>query len=352
MDEQAKNVIRSKDSPLCKGCGKEGLLVYAELKDLLFGAPGLWGVRKCPSEHCGLMWPDPMPLEEEIGKAYKNYYTHEKYRVAIEKNDMGILRRFYNITKTSYLAYRYGYDQTHFGGLQSILGRLIQLIPSRRVYLDSSVYFLRANPGGRLLEVGCGSGETLMHMLKLGWQAEGVDFDPAAVDCARSKGLNVSLGSLEQQEYPDNHFDAVVMSHLIEHVHDPLLLVKESRRVLKPGGNLVILTPNNRSFGHKLFREEWRGLEPPRHLNIFCRMSLCNLVKIAGFKRLTVSSTIRNANFIFIASWAYKKDNKYIEGRPQPFAIRLIASLLQYIEWVFLKCGFDLGEEIALVAIK
>lgn len=352
MNKQDEYKIRTEDQPFCCNCGEKGKLLYSELKDDIFGASGIWGFKKCPNDKCGLIWLDSMPLEIEIGKAYKTYYTHETYREQVEKSDSGTLRRFYDIIKTSYLSYRYSYEPTSTNGLTDIIGRLLYFSPSKRSYVDSSVFFLRAKPGGRLLEVGCGSGKTLSYLQKLGWQTEGVDFDPAAVHNARSKGLIVLLGSLDKQNYPDNHFDAVVMSHLIEHVHDPLRLVKESRRILKHGGKLVVLTPNSRSLGHKLFQQRWRGLEPPRHLYIFNRMSLSSVVMNAGFKRLDVSTTIHNANDILIASETHKADKNYIEGNPQPMYRRAWARCVQYIEWILLKFGFDLGEEIALIAEK
>lgn len=343
--------IRTKKCSFCSICGSEGNSLYYGLKDVIFEAPGMWGFRICTNDLCRLIWLDPMPLEDEIGKAYSTYYTHIGYRKTVEKNNVSQLRKLYNTMKVGYLSYRYGYEPADSPCVRA-LGRLISLVPSRRVALDFSVFFLSANPGGRLLEVGCGSGETLRLLLKLGWQAEGVDFDPHAVHNARDKGLSVSLGSLEQQYYSDNHFDAVVMSHLIEHVYDPLRLLQESRRILKPGGHIVIITPNSDSFGHKWFQQYWRGLEPPRHLHIFSCMSLGILAKKAGFKHLKLSSTIRNADNIFILSEMYRTSNDVIEGRPETIRRRAWAKSMQYIEWLLLLFRCDVGEEIALIAKK
>lgn len=103
-------------------------------------------------------------------------------------------------------------------------------------------------------------------MQALGWQVEGVDFDPKGVRNAQAKGLTVHLGDLDRQGYPDDSFDAVAMSHVIEHVPDPSALLRECRRILKPGGRLVVLTPNVASWGHRLYGSDWRGLEPPRRM--------------------------------------------------------------------------------------
>jgi 2-polyprenyl-3-methyl-5-hydroxy-6-metoxy-1,4-benzoquinol methylase len=150
------------------------------------------------------------------------------------------------------------------------------LHPGRREDVDFSVMYLPADPKGHLLEIGCGSGQILKRMHQMGWQVEEVDFHPSAVENARRKGLEVHLGTLESQSYPNEHFDVIFMSHLIQHVHDPLRFLREGYRILKPGGQLILVTPNNESLGHKSFKETWRGLEVPRHLYLFTLKALEN----------------------------------------------------------------------------
>jgi len=224
--------------------------------------------------------------------------------------------------------------------------------PGRRENLDFSVMYLSAQPGGRLLDVGCGSGHKLRFLQDLGWAAEGVDIDPGAVDSARSKGLQVRLGTLEDQGYPENYFDAVTMSHLIEHVYDPLKLLGECRRILKPGGRLVAVTPNSKSWLHGLFESNWLALDPPRHLHIFSPSSLRSLAVKAGFLKFRLSTTIREANGLFMASKLIQNTGRYRWGCPLPRAFRLQARGMQLLEWAILKFKPDLGEEIALVGEK
>src|SRR5260370_27105871 len=68
--------IRTRAKPACPLCGTAGKLLHAGLTDRLFSAPGVWQLKQCPRAECGLVWPDPAPLEEDLGLAYQMYYTH------------------------------------------------------------------------------------------------------------------------------------------------------------------------------------------------------------------------------------------------------------------------------------
>jgi 2-polyprenyl-3-methyl-5-hydroxy-6-metoxy-1,4-benzoquinol methylase len=346
--------IRTRPCPDCYLCGVAGVVLYDGLTDRLFGAPGRWRLKRCPSASCGLIWLDPMPLEEEIGKAYASYYTHENYYAPQEprKHPDSALRRSYASVKESYLASTYGYDRASEANGWRLLGRLLYLLPGRRADLDFSVMYLPYLPSGRLLEVGCGGGDMLKAMSKLGWRVEGVDFDPKAVERARAQGLTVSLGTLEAQAYPDESFDAIAMIHVIEHVHEPLELLRECRRVLKPGGRLLVVTPNAGSWGHRRFKEDWRGLEPPRHLHIFTVPAIDRLMAPLGFKKHLAVTTIRDANNLLIASRSLKRTGRYVMGAPQPGSVRLWGRAVQHLEWALLSVNPHLGEEIALIAEK
>ncbi|MDP1786512.1 hypothetical protein [Nitrosomonas sp.] len=70
--------INTETSSACYMCGKQGKIVYRNLADRLFGAPGEWTSKKCTDADCGIVWLDPRPTIDEIGKAYQNYYTHDQ----------------------------------------------------------------------------------------------------------------------------------------------------------------------------------------------------------------------------------------------------------------------------------
>lgn len=333
--------MRSEAREECHVCGEAGRELYSELKDKLFDAPGIWRLVQCQNTRCGLVWLNPMPLTEDLGAAYVTYYTHVKDSFPPDWP-----------RKNSYRAFLQRQFSYSFGVESFLWSGFARLLPHRTAEIAFNVMYLPRHPGGRLLEVGCGGGAMLELMARLGWDAEGVDFDEKAVDVARSRGLRVRAGSLEQQGYPDNHFDAVTTSHLIEHVPDPRALLLEVRRILKPGGKLVIVTPNVRSWGHALFGRRWRGLEPPRHLHIFNRYALGALARECDLQIDQLRTTIRAANGMFNASFALGKPGARQVKAPRSKPWMVITRLMQFMEWGYLQLNRDAGEELVLVASK
>lgn len=279
--------------------------------------------------------------------AYREYFTH-----AVTHGSTGTwLRRAKAFVKDGYLAREYGYGKGSTAKWKQSLGMMIKLHPGLRAELDFSVMYLPCRPNGRLLDVGCGGGQALQRLADLGWQVEGVDFDPEAVEIAQKNSLDVRLGSLEPQAYAPDSFDAVTVSHVIEHVHDPLSLLCECRRILKPGGHLVVATPNSGSWGHRTFGANWMHLDPPRHLYIFNEQSLRWFAAKAGFKQIRLWTTIRDADGVFVGSRAIARTGRHrMEGVARnPFHWN---RRMQFVEWALLKLRPGCGEEIAFVAVK
>lgn len=347
FDQQTADQICAHPCPACYLCGTTGEPLYENLNDRLYGAPGTWNLKRCPEPGCGLLWLDPMPAEGDIDKAYKDYFTH----IEVNGGRRSALRHAYGLVKKGYWARKYGYGKESVGRWQKILGMMLRLHPGRSADLDFSVMYLPFQQDGQLLDIGCGNGQALQCMGELGWRVQGVDFDSQAVQIAQKKGLEVRLGSLGDQAFPSNSIDAITMSHLIEHVHDPLELLKECRRILKPGGRLVMVTPNSGSWGHQRFGASWMHLDPPRHLHIFNEQSLRELTVTAGFQLVSLCTTIRDTNGLFIGSRSIERTGRYRMGRVQHTALRsLWGRLMQFSEWAILKSKPVLGEEIAAIA--
>lgn len=347
MTTAADNTIRTRSCPDCYVCATTGEPLYQGLRDRLFGAPGQWNLKRCPNTDCGLLWLDPMPIEEDIGKAYESYYTHDD----VHQLPDTWLRRLYRRVKNGYVANEFGYEDTETTSFDRLLARLIYLHPGRRADFDLSVFYLNAQPNGYLLDVGCGSGAMLKSIADRGWRVEGVDFDPKAVQNAQAKGLKVHLGSLEEQKFPDNTFDAITMSHLIEHMPDPLGLLRECHRILKPGGCLVTVTPNAFSWGHRLYGSDWRGLEPPRHLSVFTPHALINAVRHAGFTEVCCRA-IPRARGILLASRMLQRSGWVDLTAPTLLTERLWAEGMEFLEWLVGRVDKAAGEELVLTATE
>lgn len=350
MAQNSENEILSGASPLCYLCGAQGRFLYQGLEDRLFGAPGQWNVKQCENLDCGLLWLDPMPLESQVAKAYRSYYTHTQ-----TLPPWPVLVRIYLAVRDSHLPHKIG---TRLGVFPSFY-RFFKFLPTihkrgNTALRRKAIYLPGSTQGARFLEIGCGSGDLLARMQKKGWQVEGVDFDPVAVEIARSKGLAVYLGDLVSQDYPDNQFDCIYLGHVIEHAHAPLELLKECYRILKPGGVLLILTPNANSFGHKRFRESWRGLEPPRHLFVFSLRNLRRVAAQANFQIMHTSTITTGAFYILSMSkiLASSSGSKSVANLQLDLGQIFSGLIHQFAEMALGVILPEAGEEILLIARK
>ncbi len=345
--------IAARPRPRCPMCGAAGIQRYRGLPDRLYAAPGRWNVAQCPDAACGTLWLDPVPTEADIGKAYRTYYTHQ------EPTPWPRVRRIIGLLEAgrrAYLRRRLGYPVETDNPLATPVSRLLAALPGGRDALEDTACHLPAPPAGaRLLDVGCGSGVQMRRMRELGWEVTGVDVDPAAVATAREAGLDVRLGELADQGFADGTFDAIYSSHVLEHVHDIEPLLRECHRVLKPGGVLVAVTPNARSWGHQVFGESWFLLDPPRHLVILSPEALAAAAGRAGFGVVDTRTSPRIAFITWIGSRDIRVDGRITSflgatTRPVPLG-RLLRSPAGHVaEALRLRTRPNVGEEIILVA--
>lgn len=264
---------------ICILCGSESLVIYKDLKDYLYGVPGMWDLVKCKNSDCGLVWLMPKPAKENIKNFYTNYYTHEQ----VEKKKITFKKKF------DYFLFRF------FKIIYSLLRRLLFINVDRQ---KNDVMFL-SKISGKVLEIGCGNGERLYKLKKMGWDVQGIEIDEKAIEFAKSKfNIEVFLGDIRDLQLPDNNYDAIIMNHVIEHIYEPIEFLKECKRVLKSDGKLILTTPNFNSYSHYLFGQYWRGLEPPRHLYIFSFKSLKKLFELSGFEKLQIWTSTAKTEFI------------------------------------------------------
>lgn len=270
--------------PLCPVCGgHERTLLFADMTDRVFGvAPGKWTLYRCIG--CKSAWLDPSPNRATIGKAYESYYTHIAEDDVAAQPQSAFIRQLH-AWQNDYKNRRYGLARTPagFGGRW-----LVSLLPSLRAKANTQCRHLQRPPadGGRLLDVGFGNGGFLKLASEMGWNAEGIDFDPKAVEVARARGLNVRCASATDLSAHAEQYDVITISHVVEHVHEPLNLLRDLYRLLKPGGCLWLDTPNLSSLGAQRFGRNWRDLDPPRHLVLFTPTSLRVSLGKVGFQQI------------------------------------------------------------------
>jgi ubiquinone/menaquinone biosynthesis C-methylase UbiE len=333
--------VRTVQRPQCLVCSGPGEVLYRDQEDSLFGAPGKWSLKKCLNPQCaGLCWLDPIAIEEDMIFLYQDYPTHGP-KAALPGFKQQFRQFLVNVYETVKLL------------PLGVLGLAAE-------NLKFSNMFLSDLPPGRVLDVGCGEAKFLYRMYQKGWSGVGLDFDLNAIEAARKNygkyGLELLQTDLVSAHFPDNSFDAVTMNHVIEHVPDPVALFAEVKRILKPGGRLVSITPNIQSWAHSLFGDCWRGLEIPRHLQIFSLPALANCARKATFTNVEVKSSAANADVIFGGSFSIKHARESKSKSRFGSQIDLLrvfrSSVLQYREAIRWHFHPECGEEAVLICHK
>ncbi|MFA5088833.1 MAG: class I SAM-dependent methyltransferase [Candidatus Omnitrophota bacterium] len=267
-----------------------------------------------------------MPVKTDLAQAYRSYYTHENEGSAeapVHHRRKNPLVRF----------------------LKNLFSLVFVFFPIRNMYLE------HVKPG-RLLEIGCGNGKRLKRMQRLGWEVTGQEIDPISAAVARASGkCDVFVGELENLAFPENYFDAIITNHVLEHAYDPLVLMRECYRILKPQGRLVIVTPNSESLGHRYFKKDWLGVDPPRHLHIFKTNNLSDLGIKGGFKVVKSWTTIANVPLI---SWLSFQIKANIHNPVRRFSIAYAppAILFIFLAALYRLVDRNSGEECVMLTIK
>src|SRR5262245_15220332 len=135
---------------------------------------------------------------------------------------------------------------------------------------------------GRFLEIGCSTGE-LLDAASSSFTAMGVEADEEVSRSAAMRGLDVFNGTLCDARFPEVHFDAAAMYHVIEHVPSPRRELRELRRIIKPGGWLVLETPNIATLWYRLLGARWRQFIPD-HIFFFTPRTITELCESEGFE--------------------------------------------------------------------
>lgn len=217
-------------------------------------------VVKC--KHCNLHYLNPRPDVSELNTIYPSeYYAYHLQSKNVETENHNSL--LYQARKFVYLN-----------------------------RLEKAISHCGHNKKLNILDIGCADGRALNWYRKVRSNTVntfGVDFDERAVERARAAGHTVYQGRFEDVDMPTNFFDMAVATHVIEHVADSKAFARRAYEVIKPGGILLLETPNIDSLDARIFRQHhWGGYHFPRHWIFYSADSITRLVNELGFEVIEI----------------------------------------------------------------
>ncbi len=202
---------------------------------------------------------------------------------------------------------QFEHEQKNFYGEDSFcMTQLFSEMQERRVRqrIRTVTHYL---PQGRLIEVGPGSGEVLRRLAQRGYEVVGVEHSPTMVQLIRDRyGLDVKVGTFEEQDFAPGSFDAYLSFHVIEHVTDVPMHLAKAAQLVRSGGMAFIATPNADSWEHRLSK----SLSPnysPVHLQLFSRSSMTRLLAQAGWDVVDVVTPCYTDSWLRVASSVWRR---------------------------------------------
>ena len=216
-----------------------------------YGCPDIFSLVRCNA--CGHVMTSPALQEDELGRLYSTYYPRKHVVTA----DL--------VAVAKKAAEPWAWLYRWWGGTNN-----------QGQYMVSC--------GQVMLDVGCGSGLSLLEANRLGAEAYGIEADPNIRRIADELGLRVHIGSLHDQPFPGVSFDLIVLNQVIEHIPDPGNALAALKERLKPTGRLVLVFPNRRSFWQRLSGAKWINWHIPYHLNHFDANGFTVFAKRHGFR--------------------------------------------------------------------
>ena len=249
----------------CPVCSSDNSTLRFVATDLEYSVPGEFPVRTCAS--CGSGFTALIPTPDEIDSAYPSGYSawnpgDSRLSEKIGERVIGIL---------------IGHD-----------GIVCQQVPIPHWPHDYIGY---------ALDLGSGAGRVTAKLREDGWRSIGIDSSESALKVSRALGNELIRANASLMPIKPQTMILVVASHVVEHLYDPINILKELRTILSPGGGITVLVPNfdgldMRTFGKWLYG----GLSVPRHFTHFSKRGLSTALTLAGFSEVTVS-TLPYANF-------------------------------------------------------
>jgi 2-polyprenyl-3-methyl-5-hydroxy-6-metoxy-1,4-benzoquinol methylase len=272
--------MTDKSAVVCIACGSANEPYIDRIWDDRYGAPGIFSILKCVS--CGQMVTSPLLSEKDLPALYSRYYPRGDVDFAAIKREADAVL----LPDASNIRHRNGTDnQGHY----------------------------LVKPGQKVLDIGCGSCISLLEIRNLGGQPWGIETDPNVRVIADHFGLTVHIGSIHDNPFPEEEFDLIVLNQVIEHVPDPVALLKLVRGRLQPGGKVILGTPNSGSLNKMISGRKWLNWHIPYHLHHYNKKSFARIAEQAGYKVLRIRTVTPNL-WTVLQLRAYSDET--VEGQP------------------------------------
>ena len=191
------------------------------------------------------------------------------------------------------------YEPSYYGlGTQKFLPVVQQLFDAgKRSLARSVIAALEGRDAPRVLDVGCGTGQLLLELERLGAHATGFERAGGAARAVRP-GLRILEGDLENHAITPGTLDAVVIWHVLEHLRDPAAAIRIAGDLLAPNGVLFLAVPNAASWQARAFSRYWFHLDVPRHLHFLTLEGLAYMLRASGLS-IARTGTLQFSQSVF-----------------------------------------------------
>jgi len=249
VKEEKKNAVP------CPCCGASVFKPALDCKDFSYV--------RCKS--CGLVHMNPQPAREEIIARYNCTSAKDYLEYELENETAFLTLQQLALT-----------DAGFYNLEKSLFSHLATQFPAQELNSSGKI-----QPS--VIDIGSATGALISVLRDRGWNVTGVEISPGADYARNVRKLDVQSLPLEENNFPQECFDVVLASHLIEHLNDPRSFLAETFRILKDGGHIFITTPNVSGFQARLYGGRWRSAIFD-HLCLFSARTLKRMLINAGFK--------------------------------------------------------------------
>jgi 2-polyprenyl-3-methyl-5-hydroxy-6-metoxy-1,4-benzoquinol methylase len=188
---------------------------------------------------------------------------------------------------------------SHTDAGDSLMDKVYQKV--KKVMLQKKLNWIHSEKGGegRLLDFGAGTGDFLLEAKGKGWTVEGVEPNAEARGLAEAKGIRLKK---DISAFEEGSFDVITLWHVLEHLPEPDLRIKEFQKLLKDDGLLVVAVPNFKSYDAYVYQDAWAAFDVPRHLYHFSRDAIKKIFKAQGLNLVQEKPLIFDAFYVSLLS--------------------------------------------------